>query len=535
MSTSSLVVGWDGADWDLVQSLGRERLPRLFELFDKSEHGRLQSIPPYATLPNWLSFLTGKNPGEHGVFDFARRQGYQVLLDGARQRATSTWIEQADRYGQRCALIAFPGTWPPAQLQHGVWMSGWDSPVAFEADASYVFPQSLFSEVVKQFGPQRFDDADQWNANDGPWLERLADHLIHKIRRKRDLGLWLLRRQKWDVFAIYFGESDTASHFLWHVHDAHSPRRPPHVSAELGRGLSKVYEALDESLGALIEASGQHARVALASDHGSGGSSTRVLHLNKLLEEAGWLTFKKSAWQALKKGARKTVGLAPPRARHFAFQHANRWAGRFESKVRFGNIHMPRTLAFSDELNYFPSISWNIKGREPHGVIQPSERDAAFNKVHELLIQLSDPETGERVVKNIWRREDLFKGPWVDSAPDVIIEFNLKNGYSYNLMPSVSKSPVWERLDPDDYGGRKGRCLPGSHRACGLHLLSDATQRHLTHTQSMLNFSEQVFSRHVSSDEAAHNEPNPWVRPSDWQRERENLVEQRLQQLGYFD
>ena len=73
-----LVVGLDGADWDLVEAIGRARLPTLFSLRDRGAYARLLSVLPFATLPNWTTFLTGMDPGTHGVFDFTTRDGYRV-------------------------------------------------------------------------------------------------------------------------------------------------------------------------------------------------------------------------------------------------------------------------------------------------------------------------------------------------------------------------------------------------------------------------------------------------------------------------
>ena len=85
---------------------------------------------------------------------------------------------------------------------------------------------------------------------------RLPAALERRVARKTEWARWLLGRQDWDVFAVYFGESDTASHYLWAHHDAGSPRRPASVSVEQQRGLLHVYKALDRAVGSLLEAAG---------------------------------------------------------------------------------------------------------------------------------------------------------------------------------------------------------------------------------------------------------------------------------------
>jgi hypothetical protein len=66
-------------------------------------------------------------------------------------------------------------------------------------------------------------------------------------------------------------------------------------------------------------------------------------------------------------------------------------------------------------------------------------------------------------------REQLFDGPFVERAPDLLLELRLDRGYSYNLLPSPDgKGPFFSRLPAEQYLGKKGRSLPGSHRARGL-------------------------------------------------------------------
>jgi hypothetical protein len=144
-----------------------------------------------------------------------------------------------------------------------------------------------------------------------------------------------------------------------------------------------------------------------------------------------------------------------------------------ESNVRFGQIDMTRTRVFSDELNYFPALHVNLRGREPRGTVLPGELPALRRELERALLALRDPWSGRPVVRALHAREDLYRGPYVERAPDFLLELELDRGYSYNLMPSASAPPgdaVFRKLDPSEWLGRKGRSLPGSHRRHGLYL-----------------------------------------------------------------
>jgi predicted AlkP superfamily phosphohydrolase/phosphomutase len=473
MTARHLVIGFDGADLELVFALGRTRLPNMFALMDRGMFAHQQSVEPPATLPNWTTFLTALDPGAHGVFDFTTRHGYDVRFTAGTVREAPTWIARLDRLGHACACVGFPATWPPERLEHGVFISGWDAPVAFEADRSFVWPPALHRTLTQRFGPLRFDEVDQFRADQSGFHGALGRRLVDKIERRGELASYLIATRRWDVFAFYFGESDTASHYLWSLYDEGSPRRPPQVSAEEGEGLVRVYQALDTALGRLLESAGSDVEVTVVSDHGSGGSSRKVLYLNRVLAEAGFLTFRPQARSAglatrLKSTALSHLG---PRMRDRLFRMGGaRLPSMLESRARFGAIDMARTIAFSDELNYFPAVHLNVRGREPKGVIAERDVERVRAEVTEKLLALRDPSNGKPVVAAVHTREQLFSGPFVQRAPDLLLELRLDRGYSYNLMPSSGAvgSSCFAELTPAEYLGKKGRSLPGSHRPRGL-------------------------------------------------------------------
>jgi len=477
MSARHLLIGLDGAGLDIVRALGAAQLPHLHACMARGAYAALRSVVPPATLPNWTTLLTGVNPGRHGVFDFTVRTGYRVQFSAGSMRALPTWISRLDASGLRCASLFFPGTYPPEPLQHGVYVSGWDAPVAFEADASFVWPRALHREIVERFGPSRFDDVNEFEADAPGWHAQLPAALCRRIERRVELARWLMQQSDFDVFAIYFGESDTAAHHLWSLHDPRSPRRPAHVSSAEQDGLARVYRSLDRAVGELLAAAGGDAvELTVVSDHGSGGSSDKVVYLNRALSEAGLLTMRdRSLSRALVAGT-KDLALTrlPPRVRERLFRSAGALLpGLLESRARFGAIEMRRTQVFSDELNYFPAVHYNLHGRDPLGTVAAHEVSALRARVSAALYALRDPSTGQPIVRRVYAREELFHGPMLERAPDLLLELAMSDGYSYNLMPS-SAAPrgtgPYRRLAPREYLGRKGRSLAGSHRDRGLYI-----------------------------------------------------------------
>ncbi len=556
MTTKHIVIGWDGADLDVVRELGPSALPNLHALMARGAYARLESVKPFATLPNWITFLTGVNPGQHGVYDFTSRRGYTVRFDGALGRRVNTIFSDLDAQGFACACLGFPGTYPPERLTHGVFMSGWDSPVAFEADRSFVEPRALYDELTQTFGAWRFDDVDEFQEHTDRWFETLIATLVERIAHKTRVFSAVMKKKEWDVFACYFGESDTAAHHLWAHHDPRSPRRPNHVSHALAQGLAKIYCALDQQLGELIGLAGEDAEVTLVSDHGSGGSSDKVLYLNRALAEAGLLRFRKTTMlqQLAQFSKRRALEGLPARLRQTLFRALGATLpSMLESKARFGAIDFEHTQAFSDELNYMPAVYLNLAGREPKGQVLAESVEATTQKVIDALLALRDPWTQRAVVSRVYRAAELFSGPCLTKAPDLILDFNLDDGYSYNLMPSSSApkgdKAMWRRLQRHEYLGKKGRSLAGSHRSHGLFVACgpqvdvageiDATMQDVTVTllarmglAAPNNTQGRVLGCVSSAQMSAHVRLDE--RKLDHKRD-DALVASRLRSLGYID
>jgi predicted AlkP superfamily phosphohydrolase/phosphomutase len=136
---------------------------------------------------------------------------------------------------------------------------------------------------------------------------------------------------------------------------------------------------------------------------------------------------------------------------------------------------MEGTRAFSEELNYFPSLWLNLQGREPAGTVAAADYDRVVADLRSALSELRDPQSGAAVVRNAWRRDEIYDGPWVQFAPDLILELELDCGHSYNCMPSASgagTSAFHLMSDAGDREAGKLSGMSGSHRADGLFALN---------------------------------------------------------------
>ncbi|MGH7788430.1 MAG: alkaline phosphatase family protein, partial [Candidatus Binatia bacterium] len=292
-----LILGLDGATLDLVEPwVADGTLPNLGRVLAEGAWGPLASTVPAATFPSWTSFMTGVNPGRHGIFDFTRRDGgaYAVrFVNSTFRKAPTIWRLLSDA-GRRVSVLGLPGTYPPEAI-NGYMISGFDTPVTTRADASFVHPPE-FADEVAEAGGFPFADFQEFSLGPG-WHAQALQSLCDGIERKTALAERVLARAPWDCFMLLFGESDTAAHHFWGLHDPASPRHDAAGAAVLGNPLRTVYAALDEAIGRLRRRV-PDATVLVVSDHGFGGSGTTGLHLNRWLAQEGLLSFAPRARRA---------------------------------------------------------------------------------------------------------------------------------------------------------------------------------------------------------------------------------------------
>ena len=471
-----LIVGLDGASLELARNWAEAgRLPHLRRLFAEGAWGSLRSTMPPATFPGWATFMTGMNPGRHGIFDFTRRTtgDYGVqFINGSYRKAPTVWSRLSEA-GKRVAVFGVPGTYPPEPL-NGCMISGFDTPVTVKADASFVYPPELVAEIEAD-GGFPFADFQEFRV-DRDWHHDALRRLLAGINTKVRVAERQLRKERWDCAMVLFGESDTVAHHFWRFCDPGSPRYDADGAREFGDAICTVYAALDRAIGDLVDAARPDG-LLVCSDHGFGGAGASIVHLNRHLERTGLLRWRRGglAARVARTGKSWALRWLPARLQARCFRLAGgRLASALESAHRFANIDWSGTQAFSEELNYFPSVWINLRGREPAGVVAPEDYDQVCDDVATAMKDLRDPESGAPIVARVWRRGELYQGPWVHLAPDLVLELALPQGYSYTCLPSrgVSCREAVRVASRAEMAGGKLNGMSGSHRDDGMFVLS---------------------------------------------------------------
>jgi predicted AlkP superfamily phosphohydrolase/phosphomutase len=476
------IVGWDGATFDLIEPWVAEgKLPNIAEVMRGGAHGELRSTLPPMTFTAWSSFMTGKNPAKHGIYDFTRqRPGTYDLefVNGGERKAVSFWKLLSDA-GRKVISISVPCTYPPEKVD-GVMLSGFDAAglggSSSKLDSRGMYPPSMYDELEEAVGGHPIGSFPVAEINAGE-PEAAVKKILDCIRRKAATAKYLVQKYDWDCAMILFGESDGAGHHFWKYCDGRSPQFS-YEPASMRDSILRVYQELDRQLGELKQLLPVDTTLLMMSDHGFGGVSTTALFPNCWLREQGLLKFRGggSRWISRRLDALKhrAVATLPNAVQKFLSRFARKQLGGIEARVRYGIIDWAGTKAYFEENPYYPSLRINLKGRQPAGVVEPGEE---YEKLRDELVERLEawrhPETGEKIVERAYRREEVYSGPCLDEAPDIVVHWSAHKDYTYAFKESSkSKNLAWlEELDanqPENFAFFTGKS--GSHRDNGIFL-----------------------------------------------------------------
>ncbi len=538
-----LVIGLDGATFDVIDPLVRAgRLPNLARMMQAGEHAPLPSTVPPMTFPAWSTFLTGLGPGRHGVFDFTQKVpgAYRIRFTNASDRRGASIFARVTQAGGRVLALGMPATFPPEPVD-GLLVCGFDAPVSSGTDAAQASDPALYRAVAEAAGPWMRPDLRE-SAEAEAFHERAMETLLARVERKTRFAEEALRRLRASgrdpsLVCIVFSESDTAAHHYWRDHDPGSPRHDPGASAARKDALAAVYERLDDACGELREAFGEHHPCALVSDHGFGGAGVHVAHLGRYLADQDLLVRRPgSPVGGAARGLRDlALRVLPPGLAQTVFRRARPAAARLESAVRFGGTDWSRTLAFSEEANTQPGVWINRASREAEGCVADADYERVRTRVIDALEAWKLP-CGRPVVARARPREDVYEGPFVSNAPDIVVELALTDGYGLSLVPTrwdEGPAASISTLEPGAYGGGRGRGMNGTHRSEGIWIAHGEGAPRLAAGAGLVDVAPALLA---AMGIEPRDGPDPAApAPTDYTAEEEARVAARLKALGYLE
>ncbi|MEX1045902.1 MAG: alkaline phosphatase family protein [Actinomycetota bacterium] len=403
-----LLIGWDGADWRILDPLLEQgALPNLQTLVKRGQKGVLKSTIPTHSWAAWPSFMTGVNPADHGVYDILEtvpgtHKQYPVTYKSIRER---TFIADLAASGKEAIYADLPLTFPPPDIKGKLVAGG-----VLPKGPPFTAPAGLAADLEKAGVP--------WPINGMSWTtyrnrpdEYLAEALDVTGKRIK-ASEWMMDNTDWDLFLSVWVSVDRTQHCLSNYVGPDHPDYPELSKTPRYQKVVDVYRQLDEAIGSFRARTREDDLVLFISDHGF-QSCSRAVHMDQLLKQLGYLQFSASnmiygpmQWGPMRTVARKVYDLLGLHGKVSLTQPVN-WG---------------KTRAYTSIRSTGEGVSINLAGREPDGIVDPADFERVREDVMDALEGFVDPETGRKPVKAIFKREEIFKGKHADTAPDILME-----------------------------------------------------------------------------------------------------------------
>jgi len=426
MTYRCYVIGLDGATFDLILPwVAQGKLPAFADLLRRGAWGQLRSTVPPMTGPAWTTFATGANPARHSIYDWVYREPgtYNFVPATARNRRLPSLWSLLSAAGRRVCVVNVPMTFPPEPV-NGLLISGLPTP---SKQVTFTHPPELAAEIERITGNYiLYPDPGQAYSDAGvdAFLARLYQTTETRIKLVENLR----SREAWDFFMIVFNGTDTVQHAMWKFMSPAHPLHDPAKAARYGDAILAFYQFLDRWLATQVAALPADTVLMLMSDHGF-GPFHKFIHVNNWLRQQGFLRIK-SDWRPRLKQAAFRAGFSPMAVYDLLMRlglgSLKREVVRGQGQgllrtlfLSFDDVDWPATQAYS--LGNIGQIRLNVRGREPQGKVAPgAEYTRVRQEIMARLRLLTDPATGEAVVDEIYPREELYEGPYLDEAPDIV-------------------------------------------------------------------------------------------------------------------
>ncbi|MFX1340274.1 MAG: alkaline phosphatase family protein [Promethearchaeota archaeon] len=372
MKNRNIILGIDGVPFELMDNLSTKGImPNFNQLKKNFNFRKLRSSIPCVSSVSWSSIITGKNPGEHGIYGFTEiiKNTYSLSFPNFNAlKSKPFWIENPEK---KHIIINVPSTYPAKEM-NGIHIAGF---IALDLENA-VYPKK-YVQKLHELGYEI--DVDTKIAHQqSPDL--FFDELFRILNLRKNTFNFLWEEIKWDTFMPVITGSDRIGHFLWHVYE--DDKNPLH------HRFLEYFHEIDQIIGEIYNKLNDDDTFIILSDHGMEKINYNV-NLNTYLENQGFLVltdqFKK--YNRIKKGSKAFV-------------------------LDSGRIYL------------------NKRGYYPNGTVKEEDAKFLIEELNSLFIDLK--LNNKKIIKKVYKKNEIYNGKMISNAPDLILVenkgFNLKAG-----------------------------------------------------------------------------------------------------------
>ncbi len=223
------------------------------------------------------------------------------------------------------------------------------------------------------------------------------------LQERKEMFDYELSRFDSGLLFYYVSSTDERQHMFWRLIDKEHPMYDPKLAAEYGNTIKNIYIEADKILDTALQKIDKDTLLIVMSDHGF-TSYRRSFNLNTWLKDNGYHTL------------------------------INPWKPGNEG---FDNTDWARTKAYALGIN---GLYINQKGREAQGIVNNgTEMDNLVFEIARKLEEFKDPKTGEKPVYKAYISKEIYQGPYLNNAPELVIGYN--RGYRASWATPLGQIP----------------------------------------------------------------------------------------------
>jgi predicted AlkP superfamily phosphohydrolase/phosphomutase len=394
-----MLIGLDCVPPALAFERYAHAMPQLSALRARGAWAKLRSTLPPITVPAWTSMVSGRDPGELGLYGFRSRPADSYALrriDARDVHCPRVW-DVLRQNGKRSSVLFVPPSSPPFPV-----LGELVSCFLHSGEGPTTFPERLSGELAARFGAYIPDVDVRAGASEG-----LFEQLCAMTRQHFAIARHVWSTRDPDFLMLVEIGPDRLHHAFFAELDPMHPRHDPH--SPLIALATRYYTLLDHELGTLVALADGETNVVVASDHGARASRGCFL-INQWLIEQGLLTLRTQPDRA-----------QPLRSEWIDFERTQVWA----------------------EGGYYARVFLNVRGREPQGSVAPGAVAGLCEAVRSALLRVSGPR-GEPWQNQVETPQQLYRQVRGD-APDLLAFFDQLNIRALSLVAADS---VYQERDP---------------------------------------------------------------------------------------
>jgi predicted AlkP superfamily phosphohydrolase/phosphomutase len=402
------VIGLDSVPPELLFEKLLDQLPNFQRIYELGLHGRLRTCHPPITVPAWMVMMTGRNPGKLGIYGFRHRRGFSYsngyIVNSADVHSATVWDILAAN-GLKSIVLGVPPGYPPKPIKDGNVVSCFLTP---GIEKEFTYPASLKQEILSWTrGKYLFDVT--FRTEDRAALKK---ELFEMTEMRFKVAEQLARKKEWDFFVMHEIGFDRLHHAFWKFFDQSHPK---HVRGNQYEHVDlEYYKLVDSHLGRLLEILGDECVTFVVSDHGS-KAMKGAFCVNEWLEQEGYLTFRKKPSAVI--------------------------------ELEKAEVDWRRTEAWGWG-GYYARIFFNVRGREPDGVVAQAELQAKKKSLSSKIMAITD-DRGRRMSNEVYEPEEIY-GTAVGDKPDLMVYFDNLNWRSAGTVGHISPYLTESDKGPDD-------------------------------------------------------------------------------------